>query len=233
GLFHVEQEFYPVWRLAQRALKQRNSLIRHGKIRPGQLELWSREYARYGEQIDAMRRGYIEALVPRCRVILEAISPEVMAGLGLSYTRGWSKEASLENALMEGAERDLQQGFTRQGPHRADVRVTVGASAAADSLSRGQLKVLVAALYLAQAELLQSRTGKRSIFLVDDLAAELDRKHRKQLCGALERLGLQVFATCVEREDLLDCWSRLEDIQVFHVEQGQITPEASGNFQGN
>src|SRR5690606_35124009 len=104
--------------------------------------------------------------------------------------------------------------FTRQGPHRADVRVTVGASAAADSLSRGQLKVLVAALYLAQAELLQSRTGKRSIFLVDDLAAELDRKHRKQLCGALERLGLQVFATCVEREDLLDCWSRLEDIQV-------------------
>jgi DNA replication and repair protein RecF len=233
GLFHVEPNFYPAWRLAQRALKQRNGLIRHGKIVPGQLELWSREYARYGEQIDAMRRAYIDELLPRSRAMLERLSPAALADIQVSYQRGWPKELSLEAALTEGAERDLQQGYTRPGPHRADLRIAVSAGSAAETLSRGQLKILVAAFHLAQAELLRARTGKQSIFLIDDLASELDRPHRQRLCSLLESLGLQVFATSVDREDLMGCWSDASALQMFHVERGQITPEPSENIQGN
>lgn len=233
GLFHVEPNFYPAWRLAQRALKQRNGLIRHGKIAPDQLALWSREYARYGEQIDTMRREYIDELLPRCRAMIESLSPAALADIQVSYQRGWSKELTLEAALLEGAERDLQQGYTRSGPHRADVRVAVSAGSAAETLSRGQLKILVAAFHLAQAELLRARTGKQSIFLIDDLAAELDRPHRQRLCSMLESLGLQVFATSVDREDLMGCWSDTSALQMFHVERGQITPEPSENIQGN
>jgi DNA replication and repair protein RecF len=233
GLFHVEPAFYPAWRLAQRALKQRNGLIRHGKIPPDQLVLWSREYGRYGDQIDKMRREYIEELLPRYRLMIEQLSPAALADVQVAYFRGWAKEQDLEVVLVDGIERDLQQGFTRQGPHRADIRVTVSAGTAAETLSRGQLKILVAAFHLAQAELLQSRTGKRSIFLIDDLAAELDRQHRRRLCAVLEQLGLQVLVTSIDREDLSGCWSATSDMQVFHVERGQITPEPSEIIQGN
>lgn len=233
GLFHVEPNFYPAWRLAQRALKQRNGLIRHGKIAPDQLALWSREYARYGEQIDTMRRAYIDELLPRCRAMIEALSSDALAEVEVSYQRGWPKELGLETALIEGAERDMQQGYTRQGPHRADLRITVSAGSAAETLSRGQQKILVAAFHLAQAELLRARTGKQSIFLIDDLASELDRPHRQRLCSMLESLGLQVFATSVDREDLMGCWSDTSTLQMFHVERGQITPEPSENIQGN
>ena len=233
GLFHVEPNFYPAWRLAQRALKQRNSLIRHGKIAPDQLALWSREYARYGEQLDHMRREYLSELLPYCRAMLERLSPAALTDVEVAYSRGWAKDVALEAALLDSVERDLQQGYTRQGPHRADLRVSVGARVAAETLSRGQLKILVAAFQLAQAELLQARTGKKSLLLIDDLSAELDRTHRRRLCAVLESLGQQVLATCVEPGDLLDCWSNKSELQMFHVERGQITPESSEIIQGN
>ncbi len=165
--------------------------------------------------------------------MIERLSPAALADIQVSYQRGWSKELTLEAALLEGTERDLQQGYTRPGPHRADVRVAVSAGSAAETLSRGQLKILIAAFHLAQAELLHARTGKQSIFLIDDLASELDRPHRQRLCLLLESLGLQVFATSVDREDLTGCWSDTSALQMFHVERGQITPEPSENVQGN
>jgi DNA replication and repair protein RecF len=225
GLFHVEPRFFPVWRLAQRALKQRNSLIRHGKIVRDQLELWSREYARYGEQLDLLREDYFAELLPRCRRILMDLSPVVAERIEVTYFRGWAKGRELEPLLLEGIDRDLQQGFTRTGPHRADLRVMAGNSAAAEILSRGQLKVAVAGFYLAQAELLRDRADKHSIFLIDDLAAELDDYHRRQLCAQLQRLELQVLATCIGRDELVDCWHKPEQLAMFHVEHGKIFPE--------
>jgi len=229
GLFHVEPRFFPIWRLAQRALKQRNSLIRHGKIDRDQLGLWSREYARYGEQLDGLRDGYFAELLPRCRRILSDLSPTVGDRLEVVYFRGWATDKALEALLVEGIDRDLQQGFTRSGPHRADLRVTVGANAAAETLSRGQLKIVVAGFYLAQAELLRDSSNKRSIFLIDDLAAELDDYHRRQFCAQLQRLNLQVLATCIERDELIDCWQEPEQLAVFHVEQGKIFPELASD----
>lgn len=224
GLFHVEPEFYSIWRLAQRALKQRNSLIRHGNIKHGQLSLWTREYARYGELVDQMRQEYLEQLLPLSRAIAASLLPLLGETLETTYARGWSKEQALIDALEHGCESDLQQGYTRLGPHRADLRVSAGRYLAAEVLSRGQIKLLVAALHLAQAELLQLRAGKRSILLIDDLAAELDDANRRRLCAELERLKIQVFVTSIKMNELVDCWSLPKQVQVFHVEHGVICP---------
>ncbi len=224
GLFHVEPEFYPAWRQAQRALKQRNSLIRHGKIARDQLLLWTREYGRYGELVDQMRQAYLEKLLPISQTIAATLLPHMKDALVTSYVRGWTRELPLLEALEQSQEGDLQQGYTRVGPHRADLRVHTGAHPAADVLSRGQLKLLTAALHLAQTELLQSQANRRSIFLVDDLAAELDDDNRKRLCGELERLRVQVCATSIGSDELAKCWTQPEQIQMFHVERGTITP---------
>jgi DNA replication and repair protein RecF len=224
GLFHVEPRFFPLWRLAQRALKQRNSLIRHGKIDRPQLELWSREYARYGEELDVLRADYFSKLWACAQLTLADLSSGVADRLDVTYFRGWAKEQTLEALLIEGLESDLRQGFTRTGPHRADLRVMAGANAAADVLSRGQLKIVVAGFYLAQAQLVKELTGKKSIFLVDDLAAELDKQHRRHFCSHLEQMGQQVFVTCIDQSDLIGCWQGTESPALFHVEQGGVSP---------
>jgi DNA replication and repair protein RecF len=225
GMFHVEHEFYPVWQRARRALHQRNSLIRHGKIDRPQLLLWSREYARYGEMLDSWRRDYVAALAPLFRETLAELSPAITERVTVMYSRGWAKDVDLEALLVDGLDRDLQQGYTRVGPHRADLRVQVGGGNASEMLSRGQLKLVVAALRIAQARCLRMRTGKECLMLVDDLPAELDMRHRQQLCRELVRLDAQVLVTCIDRNELEDCWRDVGSLAMFHVEHGAIRPD--------
>lgn len=226
GLFHVEQEFYPTWQRARRALHQRNALIRHGKIDRPQLLLWSREYARYGEVLDSWRQDYIAALAPLFRETLAELNPAVTERISIVYARGWARDAALEALLVESIEHDLQQGYTRVGPHRADVRVQVGTGNAAEMLSRGQLKLVVASLRIAQAKLLLQRAGQRCLFLIDDLPAELDRGHRRRLCQVVQSLETQVLVTCIDKNELEDCWPAPEQVAMFHVEQGVIHPDS-------
>ena len=224
GLFHVEPKFYATWQHARRALHQRNSLIRHDKIDRSQLELWSREYARYGDELDGFRRDYIAALAPRFRQILQELNPTLTERIAVVYSRGWARDIDLEALLSDSIDRDIQQGFTRAGPHRADLKLQVGAHSAADTLSRGQIKLVVASLRIAQAELLFERIGRRCVFLIDDLPAELDKTHRHRLCAALERLAAQVLVTCIDKDDLIDCWQAADQVAMFHVEHGAISP---------
>jgi DNA replication and repair protein RecF len=224
GLFHVEPSFHAVWQQARRALQQRNALIRHGKIDRPQLLLWSQEYARYGGTLDQLRQSYIAALAPLFRQALSDLNPALVERVVLAYARGWPREQELEPLLVDSLDRDVQHGFTRLGPHRADLRMQVGGNNAADMLSRGQLKLVVASLRIAQARLLLERAGRHCLFLVDDLPAELDSQHRQQLCRSLEQIGVQVFVTCIAPDDLNGCWQNTDQLTMFHVEHGTIHP---------
>jgi DNA replication and repair protein RecF len=224
GLFHVEPSFHSIWQQARRALQQRNALIRHVKIDRPQLLLWSQEYARYGMELDQLRQSYMAALAPLFRQALCDLNPALVERVVLAYARGWPRDQELEPLLIDSIDRDLQHGFTRIGPHRADLKVQVGGNSAADTLSRGQLKLVVASLRIAQARLLLERTHRHCLFLVDDLPAELDAQHRRQLCHSLQQIGAQVFVTCIDPGDLKDCWQNTEHLTMFHVEHGMIHP---------
>lgn len=224
-LFHVEHGFMPVWRSAQRALSQRNSLIRHGKIDPAQLTTWTREYARHGEQIDRWRHAQVELLAEQMQPVLDALYGAEAPAIEIAYRRGWPEGVDLEQALSGDVERELRMGQTLFGPHRADLRLMANGRAAADVLSRGQTKLLVATLRLAQIRRLVA-SGRDCVLLVDDLGAELDRQHRHRFCRELAALGQQLFVTVIEPEELDPEWLRLEDARMFHVEHGTITAQA-------
>lgn len=224
GVFHVEPQFHEVWKSAARCLKQRNSLLRHARMDESQLAIWTEELAKLGELLDVLRQRYIQQLVP---VFEESLSRliELDGDLRLSYNRGWDKDRSLFDVLMASIQSEKEQGFTRSGPHRADLRLRYNGVNAADVLSRGQQKMVVCALRLAQGKLLSSLRNKPCVFLVDDLPSELDKERRQALCSLLESSNSQVFITCVDEKELLDCWSGSSTISLFHVEHGKITSQ--------
>ena len=228
GVFHVEHGFYPVWKRFQRALRQRNSLLRQGKVAPADLDPWNREFAEAGEQVDAFRDRYLRALDPWFKTLVSRLSP-ALSELELQYRRGWKREAALGEALEAGTATDLQQGFTHLGPQRADIRVNIAGRSAADVLSRGQQKLAVCALKLAQGRLLADHENRSCAYLVDDLPAELDRAHCQRVTEVLDELQAQVFLSCIEREEIAETWpkSGIERCTMFHVEQGQITKNAN------
>lgn len=225
GVFHVEHSFLAHWKRAQRALKQRNHALRHGMIDRRQLASWDVEFVAAAEQIDQLRAAYVAQLSATLEMILSQWDGADV--IQLSYYRGWDKSRDLAQVLEQDYVRDQQMGFTQRGPHRADLRIRSQGLPAAEVLSRGQQKVVVSALKVAQGYLLARQQGKPNcVFLVDDLASELDERHRRALCSLLAELKCQVFVTGIDKSQLINHWSKAEALKVFHVEQGEITEQA-------
>jgi len=125
----------------------------------------------------------------------------------MEYFRGWNQDLGLYEQLQDDLLRDRKYGHTSSGPHRADIRFRLGAADAAEVLSRGQLKLLICALKIAQGRLLEQETGKRCIYLIDDLPAELDAHNRARVCALLAERKAQVFLTSIDPEILAASWA--------------------------
>src|SRR5690606_18014113 len=103
--------------------------------------------------------------------------------------------------LTANRERDQRYGATQSGPHRADLHIRIGRNGAHEVLSRGQQKLLVSAMKIAQSLQLFQATGIKGLYLIDDLPSELDVDNRRLICQLLEGLECQIFITCVDAEE--------------------------------
>ena len=139
----------------------------------------------------------------------------------LSFQPGWSRDSlSLADALLVARDRDLANGFTSVGPHRADWRIDYSALPGRETLSRGQAKLTALAVLLAQAQRHAAACGDWPVVALDDLASELDRHHQRRVLERLLVSGAQIFITGTELPAAL---AALETpVRVFHVEQGKI-----------
>jgi len=219
GLFHVEQSFFPCWLKLQRVLKQRNNALRRGLPR-NELRIWHDELVHRGEEIDKLRQEYFQSLESIVMELLAELA--IFAHFRVKYHRGWPDNVAYGDILQTSLQQDLELGYTRYGPHRADLKLVINETPAEVLLSRGQQKILVNVLLLAQGLLLQRKTDKKCVYLVDDLPSELDVQHQRYLVSQLTRLNAQVFVTGVAQEDLLEHFQSVPH-QMFHVEHGRIT----------
>jgi len=220
GVFHVEHQFVSHWRQAQKALLNRNSLLKSRNVKSQELSPWTHEFFQHAEAVDQYRREYSNKFKDYLDELLKEMLP--LKGFSLSYFKGWSNTQDLEDILSSNIQKDVKFGFTGAGPHRADLKIKIGKELAADVLSRGQQKLLVIAMKLAQAKLLKSITRKGCIFLVDDLPAELDQVNKTKVLGILSELGDQIFITGIERETLYEPLQKEKEMKLFHVEHGKI-----------
>lgn len=220
GLFHTEPGFLDVWRRYDVALRHRNAALRvHAADRL--VDAWDGELSIAAVRLERFRETFCKALEAVLRPISEATLGE---GVWIDYRRGWPlepPERDFASWLHGGRDQDRQQGYTRLGPHRADFVVRVVDRTPAEALSRGQQKLLVIALVLAQAELYRRRLGDSCILLIDDLPAELDPENRMRAIRALaELVDAQLFVTAIE-PGLLEIASWRES-RIFQLARGEI-----------
>lgn len=221
GVFHVEHRFYEEWQRFQRALKQRNHLLRHGKIRDQELAVWTRELAESGTRINEYRKGYFDKFSTTFRDVNAMLASD-LATLEIRYQQGWDRQLNYLDALHHGLAADIEQGYTHCGPQRADVRVVFNGNLAAETLSRGQQKLVVTSLKLAQGQLMAQSGGRRCTYLIDDLPSELDRDHGALVCSVLASMEAQIFITCIEESEIQSIWPDPKELALFHVEQGRV-----------
>lgn len=220
GVFHVEHSFLPRWRRYQRALKQRNALLRQGAP-DSDFEPWDAELADSGEWLAAIRESYID----RLRNHLEYFSKRFVPELGeavLDLVRGWDADITLRDLMESRLARDRERGHTTRGPHRADWSVVFQHAPRREHYSRGQEKLVALACLLAQARLHAEVKGHWPVLCLDDLASELDASHQHAVVDAIADVGAQVLVTGVMLpESLRDATF---PVAMFHVEHGSVAP---------
>lgn len=216
GVVHLEYLFLEEWKRFKRSLIQRNATLRSGN--GTQVSVWNLELAKYGTIVAERRKRYLDLLGPHIQCIAEKLLPSIK--ITLQYFPGWGSENELLNALEKDFAKDRKFGYTCSGPQRGDFSVKIDGKHCRSYLSRGQIKLLVLSLKLAQINLQIERKKKFGSFLIDDLCAELDRKNIDILKGILAETEFQCFITALDRGTL----GTLCGISspMFHVEHGRI-----------
>jgi DNA replication and repair protein RecF len=204
---HVDQVVAALWpaRAATRreyatALQQRNALIagvRTGRGSRGSLPAWDATLARHGIALMRDRAEVVERLSERFAAHAGALGLEGTAELAY---RPRSRAATADELAAELAERtdgDLERGFTGHGPHRDDLSLRRDGRELRSYGSRGQVRLGLLALLLAEREELADERGAAPLLLLDDVMSELDASRRGRLVEVL-RAGGQSVITATE-----------------------------------
>lgn len=216
GVFHVERGFQEEWKAYRRALRQRNALLRAGgPLDAREVGYWEAVLAERGETVNRRRESYVARL-------REALSEGVIGGteaLEVVIRPGWRQGEGLKEVLAQDRGQDRERGYTRSGPHRAELVLRVGGREAS-LLSRGQQKALAVGLKMAQVKMLRER-GRPVLVLFDDLGSELDAANRSRVSRLLAEADVQAFVTGTDAAAIAtEGW---DAVRAFHVEHGVLS----------
>jgi DNA replication and repair protein RecF len=204
---HVDQVVAALWparagtrRDYSAALAQRNALIaavRAGRAGRGSLPAWDAALARHGVQLMRDRAEVVDRLRDRFATHAGALGLEGEVELAYRPRSRAESEEALAAELAERTESDLERGFTGHGPHRDDLVLRRDGRELRAYGSRGQVRLALLALLLAEREELAAERGAPPLLLLDDVMSELDTTRRQRLVDVL-RAGGQSVVTATE-----------------------------------
>ena len=217
GVFHVEHGFFQAWQRYKKALAQRNASLK-SRQKYDVCQLWNKDIHNSAHYIDQLRQQYFDKLAPYFYQLTQQFFCDDK--VDIEYKRGWSADHQLIEILESNLQKERMRGFTQYGPHRAEITIKVNGQSAQTCISRGQQKLLVALMRLAQAMQFTEATNHPCVLLYDDLPAELDANHRQLILSVLSKMNIQLFLTAIEKDQIdISAWKIKK---MFHVEHGKI-----------
>mgnify|MGYP000153171144 CR=1 FL=1 len=237
-----------------RVLEQRNGLLRvwsRERATPDrrrtsqELAFWDAELGLAGTEVIGHRVGAVRFVSDRARVHFRHLTS--VDSLEVRYAShrfvipsdlevlSWSDPAqdarqriaaAFERSLGATREEELRRGATAIGPHRDDFQVFADGVDLGRFGSRGQQRLAIVALKLAELELLEEAAGESPVLLLDDVLSELDSTHRGLLLEALAERSTQICLTSTDAVDLGA--SSLARLPLLRIVQGAVEHEDAG-----
>ena len=178
-LFHVKHDYLEKLKKFKKILFSRNIALKEKDVE--QISVWTKLLIEISNEINISRKEIVtEVLEDLEENILGKVGDnkwsEILSTLEISFFSGWEGE-SLERRLREEYEEDLSKGFTKSGAHKFDLEINVLGEKSGNILSRGEQKLLILLVFLSFGEFFSNLENKNLIYLIDDLASELDQKN--------------------------------------------------------
>lgn len=196
-LMQVDREYRRNLLSYERGVRQRNkllALIQDGKATRNQLLFWNQLLIKTGTEITQKREAYI-AYVNGTKLADHKML--------LEYDKSIISEARLEQYRLE----EVAAKSTLVGPHRDDFMIfseththREGRRNLSTCGSRGEQRLAVLWLKLAELSYIEKETGDRPLLLLDDIFSELDESHRKLIVAITE--FQQTILTSADKESV-------------------------------
>lgn len=210
----------------QKILLQRNALLKdvyNNSELLDILDVWDKELSTVGIKIIKERKKYLSLLNEKAAFFYDGISggKEKMECFYLSTIEDKEDEKAFIKKLREKRREDILKGFSSVGPHRDDIEVLINSISAKSYASQGQQRSIILTLKLAEGEIIKNETGKKPIFLLDDVMSELDEYRQDFILNHVKEN--QVFITCCDISSVL----RLFSGKIFEIKGGKLVSEES------
>lgn len=199
-------QIFPSFQLAltryNKALKQRNNLLKRDNVSKDELFPWNLMLAEYGAEIISKRQDFLELLNSKIEEVYFEISG-VKDEIEIDYLGEKVSKNEILAILSENIEQDKILGYTNFGPHKHDIQFIFNKKPAQNVASRGENRSLVLALKFIETDILADSTSKRPIVLLDDVFSELDDDRQKLLTKHFSKY--QTIITSTNEIEVEDC----------------------------
>lgn len=166
----------------ERALRQRNNLLKKPNTSHNELFVWNVSLSEYGAYIIEKRIAFIERINAQLDDTYNMIAKSNdNVSVHYSHTYIGDIKQKLLNDLHGHNARDMVLGFTTTGPHRHDVVFQFNGLPALDVASRGEVRSIVLALKFIEVGIIEQITNIKPLILLDDVFSELDEPRQKHL----------------------------------------------------
>lgn len=198
-LVQVDREYRRNLLSYEKGLRQRNKLldlINEGKASRSQLIFWDQLLIRAGGYLTDARAAFIAF-----------INTTTLSKHRFSVI--YDKSAISESRLAQYKDEEVAAKATLVGPHRDDFLVQSAGHTARESNglrdlskygSRGEQRLAVLWLKLAELDYIQTKVGDRPLLLLDDIFSELDEEHRSLVGEIVSKQ--QTIITSADRESV-------------------------------
>lgn len=199
-------QIFPSFQLAlaryNKALKQRNNLLKRDNVSKDELFPWNLMLAEYGAEIISKRQDFLDLLNSKIEEVYFEISG-VKDEIEIDYLGEKVSKNEILAILSENIERDKILGYTNFGPHKHDIQFIFNKKPAQNVASRGENRSLVLALKFIETDILADLTSRRPIVLLDDVFSELDDDRQKLLTKHFSKY--QTIITSTNEIKVEDC----------------------------
>jgi DNA replication and repair protein RecF len=179
-LVQVDREYRRNLLSYERGLRQRNrllDLINEGKASRSQLLFWNQLLIGAGAYITQKRAAYID-FVNEYQVS------------SVKYRIEYDKSVISEARLDQYKDEEVAAKATLVGPHRDDMIFEIVGKESRELSkygSRGQQRLGVLWLKLAEVSFIEQKVGDRPMLLLDDIFSELDESHKALVMDVIDK----------------------------------------------
>ena len=207
-MFHVEHGSKKAYQEYHKALVQRNRALK-GRLPEKELSIWTERLKQTGAILNENHNSFFYKLSKSLTYSFKEKNLEknlpFLKDIEINFYPGWSREKELESLLHENLNKDRAIGFTSSGPHRFDLNIRIRKKMAKSILSRGQQKLLILLIFLNTESLIIKENKGGTIFLIDDIASEMDKFNLEKVLEEIALMKSQTILTTIieNRSDIL------------------------------